>query len=208
MIFNIKKFRIARLLIVLFIFGTYSWLVIWTTKKITIYAERRSKSNQYHDVDIYEEAITRKIVIFDEEKYIKFSLNQTANNDCQKQLPITTKRWFYARFDPKIDTSWNIENSYLNHDIYEWWLNLQNSKGVNTELTLQKLYDIGVGRNDESGTKKCKKCAVVGNSGNLLHSRYGEVKINSRIILFKSICKYYHINLHTHKKNLNTHIFR
>ena len=164
-IINIKKFSIARLLFVFFILVIYSWLVIWTTKKISVYVDDKSQP-QYDETQKVSRARA-----FTSNK----TQNRTAINDCHKDMPITRKRWFYARYDPHIDPSWTLENSELSHSVYVWWLSLQRSDGINTEKTLQKLYDIGVGTRNEKQSSKCKRCAVVGNSGNLVNSKYGKV---------------------------------
>ena len=166
-IINIKKFSIARLLFVFFILVIYSWLVIWTTKKISVYVDDKSQP-QYDETQKVSRARARA---FTSNK----TQNRTAINDCHKDMPITRKRWFYARYDPHIDPSWTLENSELSHSVYVWWLSLQRSDGINTEKTLQKLYDIGVGTRNEKQSSKCKRCAVVGNSGNLVNSKYGKV---------------------------------
>ena len=165
MIINIKKFSIARLLFVFCTLITYSWLVIWTTRKISLYADEKSPP-KYEKIKI-----SRKFDIIKQK-------NQTATKDCHKNMPQAIKRWFYARFDKYIQPSWTNQNSELNHDVYAWWLSLQRSEGFNTEKILQQLKDIGVGRYKKKFDFKCSKtCAVIGNSGNLLNSNYGQVRI-------------------------------
>jgi len=175
-IINIKKFSIARLLFVFFILVIYSWLVIWTTKKISVYVEE--KSQPYSD----GQKVTKEFYSISNKQN-----NRTSKKDCHQDMSQDIKRWFYARFDPHIEPSWTLENLELNHDVYIWWLSLQRSDGINTEKTLQKLHDISVGKIDEAKqSNKCKRCAVVGNSGNLLNSNYGKVSKGQRANLRSS----------------------
>ncbi|KAA0710014.1 CMP-N-acetylneuraminate-beta-galactosamide-alpha-2,3-sialyltransferase 2 [Triplophysa tibetana] len=86
--------------------------------------------------------------------------------------------WFFIRYNPTIPTMLNKKNSVLKKDVYRWWKGLQidTSKHVYTDLvdTLFALFPDEEHYSDAS-LDRCRTCAVVGNSGNLLKSHYGEL---------------------------------
>ncbi|XP_056597338.1 CMP-N-acetylneuraminate-beta-galactosamide-alpha-2,3-sialyltransferase 1-like isoform X2 [Triplophysa dalaica] len=86
--------------------------------------------------------------------------------------------WFFMRYNPTIPTMLNKKNSVLKKDVYRWWKGLQidSSKHVYTDLvdTLFALFPDEEHYSDAS-LDRCRTCAVVGNSGNLLKSQYGEL---------------------------------
>ncbi|KAI7798684.1 CMP-N-acetylneuraminate-beta-galactosamide-alpha-2,3-sialyltransferase 1-like [Triplophysa rosa] len=86
--------------------------------------------------------------------------------------------WFFMRYSPTIPTMLNKKNSVLKKDVYRWWKGLQidGSEHVYTDLvdTLFALFPDEEHYLDAS-LDRCRTCAVVGNSGNLLKSQYGEL---------------------------------
>ncbi|XP_073668744.1 CMP-N-acetylneuraminate-beta-galactosamide-alpha-2,3-sialyltransferase 1-like isoform X2 [Paramisgurnus dabryanus] len=84
--------------------------------------------------------------------------------------------WFCARFAPTVQLLLNSRNSRLSADVSSWWRGLQNVNRVANYTTLVKnLFQLFPNQEHCSGShpNHCRTCAVVGNSGNLLGSRYG-----------------------------------
>ncbi|NXU50857.1 SIA4B sialyltransferase, partial [Turnix velox] len=84
--------------------------------------------------------------------------------------------WFDGRYDSTISPVWTKDNMDLPPDVQRWWMMLQPQfKSQNTHEVLGKLFQIVPGedpyRNREP--RRCRRCAVVGNSGNLRGSGYG-----------------------------------
>ncbi|XP_051967156.1 CMP-N-acetylneuraminate-beta-galactosamide-alpha-2,3-sialyltransferase 2-like [Xyrauchen texanus] len=67
----------------------------------------------------------------------------------------------------------------------KWWLSLQSSDGTIKDVT-QKMFKIISPSpvNETPRQNQCRKCAVVGNSGNLLKSKYGAL-IDSHTTVFR-----------------------
>ncbi|XP_063000627.1 CMP-N-acetylneuraminate-beta-galactosamide-alpha-2,3-sialyltransferase 2-like [Elgaria multicarinata webbii] len=86
--------------------------------------------------------------------------------------------WFCDRFDPSINHLLTLENPELPPEVLQWWLRLQRSESGNqVQEIIAHLFDIlPSARLQEMA--QCGTCAVVGNSGRLKGSKYGE-KIDS-----------------------------
>ncbi|XP_054049493.1 CMP-N-acetylneuraminate-beta-galactosamide-alpha-2,3-sialyltransferase 1 isoform X2 [Rissa tridactyla] len=86
--------------------------------------------------------------------------------------------WFDQRFNSTMQPFLTSQNALIPEDSYRWWLKLQGEKTPkNINATLKELFGIIPGDGDplqERGTYTCKRCAVVGNSGNLRQSQYGQ----------------------------------
>ncbi|KAM9387877.1 CMP-N-acetylneuraminate-beta-galactosamide-alpha-2,3-sialyltransferase 1 [Phaethornis superciliosus] len=86
--------------------------------------------------------------------------------------------WFNQRFNSTMQPLLTSQNAFIPEDSYRWWLKLQREKAPkNINTTLKELFEIIPGDGDplqERGTYTCRRCAVVGNSGNLLQSQYGQ----------------------------------
>ncbi|XP_043837562.1 CMP-N-acetylneuraminate-beta-galactosamide-alpha-2,3-sialyltransferase 2 [Dromiciops gliroides] len=84
--------------------------------------------------------------------------------------------WFDSHYDGNISPVWTKENMDLPLDVQRWWMMLQPQfKSHNTNEVLEKLFQIVPGENPYRfrDPHKCRRCAVVGNSGNLRGSGYG-----------------------------------
>lgn len=156
---------------------TYSWLVIWTMGKVTTYKQKRLEK-----FVIKEKSQNQKIApaknTFDSENGLQVSLKEKSLIECKKNLSLSNQRWFIARYASNIKTSWTLENYQLDNLVYEWWLTLQNSREIHLKKTLEQLSEIGVSSADlyENKNKCTRRCAVIGNSGNLKNSNYGKVR--------------------------------
>ncbi|XP_055222346.1 CMP-N-acetylneuraminate-beta-galactosamide-alpha-2,3-sialyltransferase 2 isoform X2 [Gorilla gorilla gorilla] len=88
-----------------------------------------------------------------------------------------TSNWFDSHFDGNISPVWTRENMDLPPDVQRWWMMLQPQfKSHNTNEVLEKLFQIVPGENPYRfrDPHQCRRCAVVGNSGNLRGSGYGQ----------------------------------
>ncbi|XP_036782791.2 CMP-N-acetylneuraminate-beta-galactosamide-alpha-2,3-sialyltransferase 2 isoform X2 [Manis pentadactyla] len=84
--------------------------------------------------------------------------------------------WFDSHFNSNISPVWTRENMDLPLDVLRWWMMLQPQfKSHNTNEVLDKLFQIVPGENPYRfrDPHQCRRCAVVGNSGNLRGSGYG-----------------------------------
>ncbi|XP_070616680.1 CMP-N-acetylneuraminate-beta-galactosamide-alpha-2,3-sialyltransferase 2 [Erythrolamprus reginae] len=84
--------------------------------------------------------------------------------------------WFDSRFDGNISPVWTRENAELPLDVQRWWMMLQPQfKSHNLHEVLEKLFQIVPGEDPYRcrASPSCRRCAVVGNSGNLRGSGYG-----------------------------------
>ncbi|VTJ57366.1 Hypothetical predicted protein [Marmota monax] len=85
--------------------------------------------------------------------------------------------WFDQRFNQTPPPLLNAHNALLEEDTYQWWLKLQREKKPNSlNDTIKELFSVVPGNVDPLLEKRlvgCRRCAVVGNSGNLKESSYG-----------------------------------
>lgn len=94
---------------------------------------------------------------------------------CVGQLGVSP--WFDERFNQSMQPLLTEKNAFLDEDTYAWWLKLQREKqphGLND--TFKELFQVVPHDVDPLLAKKsvgCRRCAVVGNSGNLRESWYG-----------------------------------
>ncbi|XP_064410295.1 CMP-N-acetylneuraminate-beta-galactosamide-alpha-2,3-sialyltransferase 1-like [Latimeria chalumnae] len=84
--------------------------------------------------------------------------------------------WFDERYNRTVRPLLTKSNAFISKDIYEWWLSLQkegNPKNITT--VIQDLFETipGADLYTHEEPDRCRKCAVVGNSGNLKGSGYG-----------------------------------
>ncbi|KAK2095033.1 CMP-N-acetylneuraminate-beta-galactosamide-alpha-2,3-sialyltransferase 1 [Saguinus oedipus] len=85
--------------------------------------------------------------------------------------------WFDERFNQTVQPLLTAQNALLEEDTYRWWLRLQREKKPNNlNDTIKELFRVVPGNVDPLLEKRlvgCRRCAVVGNSGNLRESAYG-----------------------------------
>ncbi|XP_059411772.1 CMP-N-acetylneuraminate-beta-galactosamide-alpha-2,3-sialyltransferase 2-like isoform X2 [Carassius carassius] len=82
--------------------------------------------------------------------------------------------WFSERYDPNVPILLNSNNSVLSANVSRWWKELQSNAGNYTKV-MDQLFSLFSDEEHYSDTSpdRCRTCAVVGNSGNLLGSNYG-----------------------------------
>ncbi|XP_064240692.1 CMP-N-acetylneuraminate-beta-galactosamide-alpha-2,3-sialyltransferase 1 isoform X4 [Aotus nancymaae] len=94
---------------------------------------------------------------------------------CIGQLKLSA--WFDERFNQTVQPLLTAQNALLEDDTYRWWLRLQREKKPNNlNDTIKELFRVVPGNVDpllEKRSVGCRRCAVVGNSGNLRESAYG-----------------------------------
>ncbi|XP_073677898.1 CMP-N-acetylneuraminate-beta-galactosamide-alpha-2,3-sialyltransferase 1-like [Garra rufa] len=84
--------------------------------------------------------------------------------------------WFNERYNPNVPILLNSTNSVLNANVSSWWEELQYSPTAgNYTRVVDQLFHLFPDKEhySDAGPDRCRICAVVGNSGNLLGSRYG-----------------------------------
>ncbi|CAO2602121.1 CMP-N-acetylneuraminate-beta-galactosamide-alpha-2,3-sialyltransferase 1 [Lemmus lemmus] len=85
--------------------------------------------------------------------------------------------WFDQRFNKTMQPLLTDHNALMEEDTYQWWLRLQRErKPNNLSDTVKELFRVVPGNADPVLGKRsvgCRRCAVVGNSGNLKGSSYG-----------------------------------
>uniref|UniRef100_A0A667XT98 CMP-N-acetylneuraminate-beta-galactosamide-alpha-2,3-sialyltransferase 2 n=1 Tax=Myripristis murdjan TaxID=586833 RepID=A0A667XT98_9TELE len=85
-------------------------------------------------------------------------------------------RWFGERFDPQQQPVLLSSSSNMDGEALRWWLGLQRSNDEQTlEEVMSKMFRVISPPTLDLRPRpsRCRSCAVVGNSGNLRHSRHG-----------------------------------
>lgn len=94
--------------------------------------------------------------------------------------------WFDQHFDPKQQPYLISEENNLDPDSLKWWMRLQGSNHDTTlEEIIPKMFSVFSSPPADWAPRRdrCRSCAVVGNSGNLLGSKYGDdIDANTMII--------------------------
>nr|XP_033789191.1 CMP-N-acetylneuraminate-beta-galactosamide-alpha-2,3-sialyltransferase 1 [Geotrypetes seraphini]XP_033789192.1 CMP-N-acetylneuraminate-beta-galactosamide-alpha-2,3-sialyltransferase 1 [Geotrypetes seraphini]XP_033789193.1 CMP-N-acetylneuraminate-beta-galactosamide-alpha-2,3-sialyltransferase 1 [Geotrypetes seraphini] len=109
-------------------------------------------------------------------KWIKSTWRPCSCNRCVSEL--NTSLWFDKRFNQSVSPLLTKSSNWIPADTYQWWMKLQSErkpKNINEMLT--ELFDLIPGENDFPAPDpfQCRRCAVVGNSGNLKNSNYGSI---------------------------------
>ncbi|XP_067267938.1 CMP-N-acetylneuraminate-beta-galactosamide-alpha-2,3-sialyltransferase 1-like [Chanodichthys erythropterus] len=84
--------------------------------------------------------------------------------------------WFSERYKPTVPFLLNSNNSVLHANVSRWWEELQDVPNVsNYTAVVDQLFSLFPDEEhySDAGPDRCRTCAVVGNSGNLLGSHYG-----------------------------------
>ncbi|XP_062842458.1 ST3 beta-galactoside alpha-2,3-sialyltransferase 8 [Trichomycterus rosablanca] len=94
-------------------------------------------------------------------------------------------KWFDKRYNqsqqPFLTTGKNKIDSYS----LKWWLALQQSGDSTINEVIREMFKVVSPPNGkEINSDRCQRCAVVGNSGNLLHYKYGSM-IDSHSFVFR-----------------------
>ncbi|XP_059385559.1 CMP-N-acetylneuraminate-beta-galactosamide-alpha-2,3-sialyltransferase 2-like [Carassius carassius] len=93
--------------------------------------------------------------------------------------------WFDQRYDHKQQPYLTGRNDDIDPLSLKWWLSLQSSDGMINDVTQKMFKIIPPPPEDEMPRQRqCRTCAVVGNSGNLLRSKYGAL-IDSHLFVIR-----------------------
>ncbi|XP_020638109.3 CMP-N-acetylneuraminate-beta-galactosamide-alpha-2,3-sialyltransferase 2 [Pogona vitticeps] len=115
-----------------------------------------------------------------EEQPFTYSLLERRPCNCNRCLDHTNQNWFCDNFDGSVSCLLTPETQQISPTILHWWLKLQRSQdGSQVQEIMKHLFDILPSLTDRvQDLAQCGTCAVVGNSGRLRGSKYGE-KIDS-----------------------------
>ncbi|XP_032629342.1 CMP-N-acetylneuraminate-beta-galactosamide-alpha-2,3-sialyltransferase 1 [Chelonoidis abingdonii] len=117
-----------------------------------------------------------KQIVMQLKKLMKYPQRPCSCNSCVPELGLSF--WFDERFNQTIQPFLTTRNTFIPEESYKWWLKLQgegNPKNIND--TIKELFEIIPGDGEqllERDSSRCRRCAVVGNSGNLRQSQYGQ----------------------------------
>ncbi|KAL6100148.1 st3gal1 [Pungitius sinensis] len=84
--------------------------------------------------------------------------------------------WFAERFNQSVHPLMTRDNSVLTDDTFKWWQWLQaERRPANFSEVVEELFRVIPDEvlYADAGPKRCRTCAVVGNSGNLKGAQYG-----------------------------------
>lgn len=94
-------------------------------------------------------------------------------------------KWFDQRFDYNQQPYLSGEENQIDPVSLKWWTSLQRSSNVSISEIIQKMFTVISPPVKKSlQPHQCQRCAVVGNSGNLLQTEYGAV-IDSHSVVFR-----------------------
>ncbi|CAM2107055.1 CMP-N-acetylneuraminate-beta-galactosamide-alpha-2,3-sialyltransferase 1 isoform X1 [Caretta caretta] len=117
-----------------------------------------------------------KQIVTQLKKLMKYSQRPCSCSSCVPELGLSF--WFDERFNQTVQPFLTTRNTFIPEESYKWWLKLQgegNPKNIND--TIKELFEIIPGDGEqllERDVSRCRRCAVVGNSGNLRQSQYGQ----------------------------------
>uniref|UniRef100_A0A8C1B4N2 CMP-N-acetylneuraminate-beta-galactosamide-alpha-2,3-sialyltransferase 1 n=1 Tax=Cyprinus carpio carpio TaxID=630221 RepID=A0A8C1B4N2_CYPCA len=93
----------------------------------------------------------------------------------ERCLAASDDKWFTEHFRKDVPPVLSLNNSVFSDHIFKWWQSLQSRSKANFSQVITELFSVipGEERYRDAGPSRCRTCAVVGNSGNLLGSYYG-----------------------------------
>ncbi|KAJ8259192.1 hypothetical protein COCON_G00182040 [Conger conger] len=94
--------------------------------------------------------------------------------------------WFDQHYEPQQQPFLTAQNTSLPALTLKWWMRLQRSTGETVEEVLEKMFQVISSPLPDWPPRqdRCRTCAVVGNSGNLLGSKFGPL-INSHTTVIR-----------------------
>nr|CDI70263.1 TPA: alpha2,3-sialyltransferase [Chrysemys picta bellii] len=115
-----------------------------------------------------------KQIVMQLKKLMNYPERPCSCNSCVPELGLSF--WFDERFNQTIQPFLTTRNTFIPEESYKWWLQGEsNPKNIND--TMKELFEIIPGDGEqllERDASRCRRCAVVGNSGNLRQSQYGQ----------------------------------
>nr|CAF25172.1 alpha-2,3-sialyltransferase ST3Gal I [Ciona savignyi]CAG28327.1 putative alpha-2,3-sialyltransferase [Ciona savignyi] len=196
MLINFKTRRVVAMLLVVAIIITYSWLLIWSTRNALTQSPQNMSEKKAPVINLVagerkrpqQARVQGRRIDLGRSNYSHLHNETFPNKKCGRDLDASEKRWFKGRFNPEIQPVWTESTLEIDYLVYDWWLSLQSSRGENLDKVFENLYKIGVPRNNPFARPNhdneaiCRRCAVVGNSGNLINSKYGNIDSHDFVI--------------------------
>ncbi|XP_030644296.1 CMP-N-acetylneuraminate-beta-galactosamide-alpha-2,3-sialyltransferase 1-like [Chanos chanos] len=114
-------------------------------------------------------------------RLVTFARKRPANDKSRSCTTCVTgwmnDMWFTKRFQPSVRPLLSKRNCMLSENTYKWWQRLQYvTRRANYTKVVKELFQIIPGKDHylDGGSDRCRVCSVLGNSGNLLGSHYGD----------------------------------
>ncbi|XP_062914075.1 CMP-N-acetylneuraminate-beta-galactosamide-alpha-2,3-sialyltransferase 1-like [Mobula hypostoma] len=123
--------------------------------------------------------ITALIAITNKRYFLQhqiMTLNKCSCSRCVSELGVS--EWFDKRYISNMIPILIKSNKTIPMVSYNWWKRLQgNTNESNIGTVLEQLFELFPGDSlpMDAGPRRCRTCAVVGNSGNLIGSNYGPI---------------------------------
>ncbi|XP_071959096.1 CMP-N-acetylneuraminate-beta-galactosamide-alpha-2,3-sialyltransferase 2-like [Antedon mediterranea] len=107
----------------------------------------------------------------------------TPARPCNRLWVKGRSKWFDQRFDGTISSIWTRDNIKQTSAVKNWWLGIQSSKNKDVLGVMNSVFTMIPDVDVYKDRSKCRRCAVVGNSGNLKGSSYGaEIDAHDMVI--------------------------
>lgn len=125
------------------------------------------------------------LVLWNPEKYFRFSgpfirFMTSMRRPCSCETCVSETEislWFDERFNYSIPPLLTKQNNMVSESTYKWWMRLQGErKPMDIDKAIEEMFQVIPGDNNllDHDPYRCRTCAVVGNSGNLKGSDYGQ----------------------------------
>ncbi|XP_073446465.1 CMP-N-acetylneuraminate-beta-galactosamide-alpha-2,3-sialyltransferase 1 [Dendrobates tinctorius] len=122
------------------------------------------------------------------EPFIRFIMSVRRPCSCESCVSETDNSiWFDERFNLTFPPLMTKQNSMVSESTYKWWMRLQGEKKpMEINKAIEEMFTLIPGHNNlqDHSPDRCRTCAVVGNSGNLKGSEYGQ-EIDSHNLVFR-----------------------
>ncbi|XP_056378774.1 CMP-N-acetylneuraminate-beta-galactosamide-alpha-2,3-sialyltransferase 1 [Hyla sarda] len=125
------------------------------------------------------------LYLWNPEKYFRFSgpfmrFMTSVRRPCSCETCVSETElsaWFDERFNYTIPPLLTKPNSMVSESAYKWWMRLQGERNpMDINMAIEEMFKVIPGDNHllDHDPYRCRTCAVVGNSGNLKGSEYGQ----------------------------------